>query len=158
MEEDIYEYDFFDPKYITANELAQTTIDKLDKNTLYELVKNIEGDTIELSQFEPLFIVSHDLKLTCYIKVDLSPKYYEGLYSVYAIIDAIERFASTQDEWELEDVTRDPVIQQIIIKYTDSTEHTSTPELTYFMQTLASDYAEKVRSYLFQEAKYFKFY
>ncbi|MBY0099687.1 hypothetical protein [Mesobacillus maritimus] len=145
-------YDEID--YITKEELLRNNFHGLHKGKVYEIVGNVHRNTVFAESFiQTSFLIRKSGSHSIFFKIDGSPKYFTGLFSLYAIIRAAKNVADREEDLLELGVIDEPEYQEIIIEQFPAMEHSTGLELIRTIDDSRLKLAKMIKEDLLVEAK-----
>ena len=143
-------------EYITKRELIRNSFRRLPHDNEYEIVEKIGKHTVYAESFiQSSFILSKSGEHRIFFRIDGFPKYFAGLYSLYAIIRAAKEVAQREDDFTVLEVIDETDYQEIVIEYL---HHDILPSGLELIQTIEEGrlkLAKKLKDDLYEEAKHY---
>lgn len=143
-------------EYITKRELIRNSFRRLPHDNEYEIVEKIGKHTVYAESFiQSSFILSKSGDHRIFFRIDGFPKYFAGLYSLYAIIRAAKEVAEKEDDFNVLEVIDESDYQEIVIEYLHHNILSSGLELIQTIEEGRLKLAKKLKDDLYEEAKYY---
>ncbi|WP_077212836.1 hypothetical protein [Bacillus dakarensis] len=143
-------------EFITKLQLIRKGFHGLTNEREYEIVERIGKDTVYSDSFiQPSFIVSKTGKQRIFYKIYGSPKYFAGLYSLYAIVRAAKKVADEEGAFTNLELIDETDYQEIVIEYVHNKGHISGLELFRTIEEGRIMLAKKIKDELLEEAKHY---
>ncbi|MCM3585706.1 hypothetical protein M3182_08075 [Mesobacillus maritimus] len=140
--------------FITKAQLIKNGFRGLENEREYEIVERIGKDTVYSDSFiQPSFIVNNSGDQQIFYKIYGAPKYFAGLYSLYAIISAAKKIADREEKFESLEVIDETDYQEILIEYLHERGHLSGLDLISTIEEGRIKLAKKLKDDLLEEAK-----
>ncbi|MGM0904536.1 MAG: hypothetical protein ACQEXB_26045 [Bacillota bacterium] len=141
-------------EYITKEELLRKNFHGLHKGKVYEIVGNVHKNTVFAESFiQTSFLIRNSGSHSIFFKIDGAPKYFTGLFSLYAIIRAAKNVIDREDDLLDLGVIDEPEYQEIIIEQFPAMEHRSGLELIRTIDNSRLKLAKMIKEDLLEEAK-----
>jgi hypothetical protein len=141
-------------EYITKEELLRNNFHGLHKGKVYEIVGNVHRNTVFAESFiQTSFLIRKSGSHSIFFKIDGSPKYFTGLFSLYAIIRAAKNVADREEDLLDLGAIDEPEYQEIIIEQFPAMEHSTGLELIRTIDDNRLKLAKMIKEDLLVEAK-----
>lgn len=141
-------------EYITKEQLVRNNFRGLVKAKVYEIVGSVDRNTVFAESFiQTSFVIKSSGKQSIFYKIDGAPKYFAGLFSLYAIISSAKKVADDEENFLDLGVIDEPEYQEIIIEYFPEKTHRTGLELLRTIEEGRITLAKKIKENLVEETK-----
>jgi len=141
-------------EYITKEELLSKNFHGLHKGKVYEIVGNVHRNTVFAESFiQTSFLIRKSGTYSIFFKIDGSPKFFTGLFSLYAIIRSAKNVTDRADDLLDLGVIDEPEYQEIIIEQFPAMELDTGLELIRTIDNSRLKLAKMIKEDLLEEAR-----
>ncbi|SEN94067.1 hypothetical protein SAMN05192533_1294 [Mesobacillus persicus] len=143
-------------EYITKEQLIRHSFRRLTKENEYEIVEKIGKHTVYAESFiQSSFLLSKSGDHRIFFRIDGFPKYFAGLYSLYAIIRAAKEVAEREEDYKVLETIDETDYQEIVIEYLHENHLPSGLELIRTIEEGRLKLAKRLKDDLYKEAKHY---